>query len=169
MPTLDGALALAEREHVPVAVGKHLHLDVAGRNECLLDVDSAVAERREGLDGRRRERLLQLGRGGDEPHAFSAAARRRLQQHGIAEVVCGGACVGGTRHAVCAGDDRDSGLLHRRLRPHLVPHLFHDFRARADEGEVALGARTHERRVLREEAVAGMNRLAAGCLRGADH
>src|SRR5215218_8581523 len=34
--TLDRALALAEREHVSLAVGKHLHLDVPRRDECLL-------------------------------------------------------------------------------------------------------------------------------------
>ena len=43
---LDRALALAHREHAAVGVAEHLDLDMAGRHECLLEVERAVAERR---------------------------------------------------------------------------------------------------------------------------
>ena len=51
VPALDRALALAERQHAAVGVGEHLDLDVARRDDRLLDVERAVAER--GLRPRR--------------------------------------------------------------------------------------------------------------------
>src|SRR5919198_493973 len=76
MAALDRALALAEREHAAGAVGEHL----------LLDVEAAVAERREGLVRRGDERTVDLLRGRDEPHPLAAAARARLQEHRVAEL-----------------------------------------------------------------------------------
>src|SRR5262249_3984245 len=49
VPTLDRALALAEREDATVLVAQHLHLDVSRRGDRLLEVETAVAERRERL------------------------------------------------------------------------------------------------------------------------
>ena len=44
MPALHRAVALEEVHRVPVLVAQHLHLDVAGVLQELLDEDRAVAE-----------------------------------------------------------------------------------------------------------------------------
>ena len=68
-----------------------------------------------------------------------------------------------------AGDERDAGGLHLRLRARLVPHPLHHVRARPDEDEVVVLARAHERRILGEKPVARMDCLAAGRTGGGDH
>ena len=70
--------------------------------------------------------------------------------------------------AVGARHGRHAGRAHRRARRHLVAHLLHHVRGRADEDEVVVDARLDEGGVLGEEAVAGMHRLAAGRDRGRD-
>ena len=68
-----------------------------------------------------------------------------------------------------AGHERHAGGLHLRLRARLVAHPLHHVRVRPDEDEIVLLARANEGRVLGEEAVARVNRLAAGRLGGGDH
>src|SRR4029079_12435999 len=80
MPALDRAFALAEREDVPVPVAQDLDLDVAGRVDDLLEVEGTVAERRFGLGGRSRERLVEAVWIADEPHTLPTPARGRLEQ-----------------------------------------------------------------------------------------
>ena len=86
MPALDGALPLAQVHDVAVAVGQHLDLDVARRQDVLLQVDVAHAEgglrlRLRGAEGVRD--VLGLAH---DPHATAAASRRGLQDQREADV-----------------------------------------------------------------------------------
>ena len=120
---LDRALALAEREHVAVRVAEHLDLDVPRGRQHLLDVERRVAERRLGLGRRGAERVLEIGRRLDEPHALAAAARRRLEQHRVADLRRGRARGLDRRRALRPGHGRHAGRLHRLPRRDLVAHL----------------------------------------------
>ena len=73
---LDRALALAEREHVAEVVAEHLDLDVAGRDERLLDVERRVAEGRLRL-GRGRARTRPRARRAPGRGASPCRRRRR--------------------------------------------------------------------------------------------
>ena len=76
MAPLDRALALAQVDHVAVAVAQHLDLDVAGALDQAFDVDFGAAEGALGLATTRREaRLPDLPRG--PPGA--CLCRRRLR------------------------------------------------------------------------------------------
>ena len=70
-----------------MAVGEDLDLDVARRGDVFLDQDAARAERRLALAERAFERGLEVGVLVDAAHAAAAAARRRLDQHRIADLV----------------------------------------------------------------------------------
>ncbi len=133
---LDRALALAERQHAALRVAEHLHLDVARRDERLLEVEVAVAERGLRLGGRGLEGVVELGRVGDEPHPLAAAAGRRLQQHRVAELGGRGPRLGERRRAVGAGDERHVGGAQLVLGERLVAHPLHHLGARPDEDEV---------------------------------
>src|SRR5262249_32070141 len=63
---LQRALALAEREHVPVRVADHLHLDVPRARQEALDEHAVVAEAGRGLALRRAARLARRRR---PPHS----------------------------------------------------------------------------------------------------
>ncbi len=153
---------------VPWLSHEHLDLDVARRRDDLLDVHRPVAERRQRLGGGTLVELLHVGRLLDAPHPAPAAARRRLEQHRVAELVGSGARLVRPRDALHPRHERHTGGAHLGLRACLVAHPLHHLGRRPDEDEVVLLARTHEVGVLGEEAVAGMHRLAAGRLRGGD-
>ena len=85
MAALQRAFALAEVDGVAVLVGEHLHLDVPRIDDSLLDVNFAVAESAFRLAAGCFQRRLDLIGSVHQPHAFAAAARRRLQHHRIAD------------------------------------------------------------------------------------
>ncbi len=162
---LDRALALSQRQHAPVLVAQDLDLDVPCRDHDLLEVERAVPERGVGLRGRRPERVVEPLREVDETHPLAAAARRRLEKDGKADLR--GRCTDlrHRRRAVRAGDERHAGSPHLRLRGRLVAEPLHHLRRGTDEHEVVLRTRAREGGVLREEAVARVHGLAAGRLR----
>ena len=88
------------RTSTPPVVGEHLHLDMAGADDGLLEVHPAVAERRQRLGRGDAVGVLDVGRVGDEPHAPPAASGGRLEQHRIADL---------GRHASARGPRRPGG------------------------------------------------------------
>ncbi len=163
---LQRALALAEVQHGAVRVGEHLHLDVPGPQDEALQEQGVVAEARRRLAPGADERLAQVARGVHQAHALAAAARARLHQHRVADllgrvdqVVVGHPEVGAPGH------DGDAGGADRLLGPDLVAHDLDGVGGRADEDQAGVGAGLREGGVLGEEAVAGVHGLRPG-LRG---
>ena len=159
---LQRAVALVEMDDVAVAVGEHLHLDVARRGDVFLDQHARIAERRLRLARRAFQRGVELGVLVDAAHALAAAARDRLDQHRIADLV--GLLLEELRvlqFAVIAGHDRHAGLLHQRLGPVLQPHGADRGRRRSDEHDAGRRAGFGELRILRQEAVARMDAVCA--------
>ena len=75
VPALDAALPLEQRHRVPVGVGQHLDLDVAGVGHVALEEDGAVAEGGLGLAAALDHRLG-AARPGRPPPACPAHLRR---------------------------------------------------------------------------------------------
>jgi hypothetical protein len=101
---------------------------------------------------------------------FAAAARRRFQQHRIADVV--GLFLQKRLVlflSMVTGDQRHRRLLHQRLRRALAAHRAQRLDRRSDEHDPVRRARRGELLVLGQEPVARMDRLGAGLLgRGDD-
>src|SRR5205085_10590740 len=83
---LDGALALAERDHATL-VAEELDLHVPRPLDVALAEDAVVAECRSGLTARGLERILESGRLAHDAHPSPAAARRRLHDEREADLV----------------------------------------------------------------------------------
>src|SRR5207302_7166044 len=83
---LDGALALAQMDDVPVRVGDHLDLDVTRLQQEALEVYGAVAERPRRLALRQPQRRDELTLGVDGAHALPAAAHAGLDHQRIADL-----------------------------------------------------------------------------------
>ena len=165
---LDRALALAEVEHRAVAVGQHLDLDVARRLDVALEEHPVVAERRARLALRPHEAFAQVALVERDAHALAAAAGRRLDHHGIADL--GGDTRGERRlrdRLGVARHDADAGRSGQPLGLDLVTHRADRGGRRADEDDARGGQRLGEGRVLGKEAVARVDRLRAGRLRAA--
>ena len=82
MAPLHRAVALEEVEHRAGGVGEHLHLDVAGVDDRLLEVEGRVAERGVRLALGRLERVAQGRRVVDAAHAAPTTAGDRLDEDG---------------------------------------------------------------------------------------
>ena len=168
--TLQGTVALTQIDRVSVMVRKHLHLDVAGILEILLEVHRRVAERRLGLGPGDAYRALERRLGVHDAHAAPAAAARRLHDDRVADLPrdLEGSPSGARAAALRARHAGNAGLGHDMLGGHLVAHQPDGLRRRADEDETALLDALGKVRVLGEKPVAGVDRLGVGDLRRAD-
>ena len=168
MPPLHAAVALAERDAVPVLVREHLHFDMPRLGDVLLHEHDVVAERVARLRPRALELLQKLSRRPDDAHALAPATLDRLEQHGVADL--GGLLLQPLRvllRAVVPGDARHPRGGHDVLARALAPHGLDGPPRRADERHALLAAPPREGRVLAEEAVARVDGLAAPLARGA--
>ena len=158
IPALEGAVTLAQMDHISVLVAQDLHLDVLGLHQILLDENILIAKGLLGLalhQFKGRDDLLRLV---TAAHAPAAAAARCLQNDGEAvgdrlfqsllpalEGLCG-ARDGGYAAGVGNG-----------LGGELVAHLSQDAGGGTDEGDPRLLTGAGKLSVLAEEAVAGMD------------
>ena len=159
---LERALALAEVDDVAVRVADHLHLDVAGAGEEALDEHAVAAEARQRLPPGRGQRLLEITGAVDDAHSAAAAAGRGLDQQGIGDAVVARRLLG------VALEDRDAGADGGLLRAHLVADQVDRLGRRPDEHQPGVAARARQPGVLRQEAVARVDRLRAAAQRRRD-
>lgn len=151
-----------------VHVAEHLHFDVPRIAHELLDVDLVVAERGQRFATCDRQQRLEILRVFQHAHAAPAAAPARLQHQRIADLRgqrLAGVEIGrqrrGGRHHRHAGRDR------RIARGDLVAERAHHVGRRADPADAGIDHGLREIGVLRQEAVAGMDRVDPGLARDA--
>jgi hypothetical protein len=104
----------------------------------------------------------------DDLHAATAAAGRRLQDDREADALGGGDGLGRARQHAGAGQHGHAGRLHLLAGADLVAHHLHVDRVGPDEQHAALLHDLGELGPLRQEAVAGVDRVGAGQLGGGD-
>ena len=167
---LDAAFALPEMRDAAVPVAEDLHLDVAGTGDELFDVDLGTAERGAGLGLAASEGRLQLIGRPHHARAATAAPGDRLDDHRAARAERGEE---GAR--LVEGDGVIETAAHRDGRvggggpgARLVAEQLQVLHVRPDEGQPRLGAHPREVAALGEEAVAGVDGVAAGRLRRRD-
>ena len=161
MAALGGAVALEEVDHVAVAVGEHLHLDVATGLDVLLHEHGVVAEGSLRLASRGGEGLGVLVGSAHDAHALAATAGGGLDQDREVEGR-------GIRLHVVRRDHGDSRF-HRDLAGRvLAAHLLHHAGARTDQRDAGVLHGLREGGALGEEAVAGVDRVGSRRLRGTD-
>ena len=157
MPTLNGAIALADGHDRSVRVREQLHLDVSWPVEVALAVEGPVAERSRRLPFGRRERIVELGLCPDDAHPATSTARCGLDQQRKADL--GGLSVGQNGNARLACDP---------LRRELVTAPAKCIWRRPYPDEPGCLDRFCEVTALREEAVAGVDGVGPDRFRGAD-
>ena len=169
MAPLHGAVALAQGDVVAEVVGQHLDLHVARAQHELLQVHAVVAECGAGLGAGSLVLGLEVGRVVHLAHALAAAARRGLDEHGVAHAVHERLGLGSrVDAAVGAGHRGHAARLHGLARHALVAHALDAVGRGAYEHQVVVHAGAGEVGVLGQEAVAGVDGLGAGVLGGGD-
>ena len=112
---------------------------------------------------RRRMRARRRPGRAHDLHALASATRGGLDDQWVAELLAeGGDLVARADGVDRAGDDRDAGSTHRRPCGGLRAHQLDRGRRRPDPHEAGVLDEPRERSVLREEPVAGVDRLRTG-------
>ena len=114
---LDGAVALAEEEHVAARVGDDLRLDVVGPVDVALQEHLGAPEVRLRLARRAAERLLELLGVAHDVHALAAAAERRLHEEREPDPLGLLLRLADVDRLGRAGDDRHAAAVGRRPEP----------------------------------------------------
>ena len=152
-----------------VLVAQHLDLHVAGPIDESLDIHAGIVERVRRLVASHRELLLELLGLAAHPHALPAPTRCRLDDHGKPDAR---RLVPGRLHVVDrslgAGHDRNARGDHGPTGLGLVSHRANHVGGGTDERETGAIADLGELGVLRQEAVAGMDRGRSRDLRRRD-
>ena len=167
---LDRAVALAEGHDSALAVAHDLHLDVACTVDQPFGIECAIAEGGLGLHRATLESLGDLGVLAHGPHAAPAAAGNRLDHD-----PCTGMLgeerfyTGKVSRALGAGQQRRPGLGGMGPSLHLIAKQVELLGSRSHEDQPRFGTGTGKDRILGQEAVAGMNRIAARGLCHGDH
>ena len=133
LPALHRAVARAQRPHAAMAVGQHLHLDVAGIGDEGLDEDRGVAEGGAGLGRGRAVGADEFIRVVHAPDAAPAAAGSGLEQHRKADARCAGRRTRFIDRLARPRADRHAGLLGQALGRDLVAKGAHGAGRRAQE------------------------------------
>ena len=137
--------------------------------DIFFDQNMRVTERGDGLALARCERVGEVGCVLDLAHPLAAAACDGLDEDGIADF--GGAFAqeyGFLVLAQIARRHRHTRVGHQCLGRILQPHRGDAGGARADPDQPRIDHRLRERRILRQEAIARMDRLRPGAYRGSD-
>ena len=162
---LQRAVALAQVAHVAMLVGENLHLYVLGLDQVLLHEDAVVAEGLAGLVADELKRGGHVLKFPAQAHAAPAAASRRLQDHGEAELLRPGLGLGSAlQRLFCSRNNRNAAGNGNFLGLELVAHLGQHMARRADELDARVLAGLGKGRVLAQEAVAGVDGVHAALL-----
>ena len=152
-----------------LAVAEHLDFDVTRLCQIFLQIDRVVAESSLGL-GSWRWRCASISSASvsRDLHAAPAAARRRLHQHGIADLArrC---CSASASSLTAPSEPGTQGMPSRvavRLASILSPMMPDMLGLGADEGDAVLVENFGETGVLGQKAVARMHGVGAGDLAG---
>ena len=161
MPALQRAVARGHDDDVAVAVREALGLDVPRLVEEALNEALAAAEGGHRLARGRVEELRDLLERARDLEAAAAAAERRLDGHGQAVLLRKGDDLVGRLDGVRGARNQGSaGALRDVTRADLVAERLDRGGAGANPGEARVDDRAREVRVLRKEAVPGVDGLA---------
>ncbi len=142
---------------------------MARPDDGLLQDQAGVTKRRGCLAASEVDGGLEAGPVGDEAYALAAAASRGLDHHRKADgLSLGREAGGGLVLAGIAGDARHAGGGGQRLRGRLVAHGGDAVGGGADKDQAGVDAGLCQRRLLRQEAVAGMDGVGAKHAGGLD-
>ena len=155
---LDRAVALAQVDHVAVAIGQHLHFHVSGPVDEFLHVEARVAEGSLRFPLGRFEQALDLIGPRHQAHAAAAAASGGLDHHRIAHRF--GQSRSLLRAGQQAGTTGDGGHphpFHGGLSGRLISHRADGLGGGTHKRDAVVGADLGEAVVFGQKAVAGVN------------
>lgn len=137
---LDGAVTLAKMDHIAMAVGQDLKLNVLRVENQLLQIELSVSEAGQSFRTSLLELSLQVLGAVHPAHTTAAAAGAGLDQHRVADFfgdLLG--LLGGLHRSVRAGDHRDVVLLHQLSGRRLIAHHADHIPGGTDKGQTHLG------------------------------
>jgi len=160
---LERTIAFAQMNRIAIAIAKHLKFDVARIAEVFFDIDRCIAERGFGLAPGLLHQGFKLVLGVAHLHPAPAAAAGGLDDHGVADLLGNPACgVEVGNRAVRTRNQRQAQCARGALGFDLVAHGADMFGLGADPDDVMRFDDFGKPGIFRQEAVAGVDRIALG-------
>ena len=168
MPSLKAAVALTEVHDRPLAVAKHLYLDVPRPRNELLHVQAPVAECGPRFRLAPRVSVRELGLVLDDAYPAAAAPGDRLQHHCAPgrKVRQERSRLGKCHRSAAPGQHGQTKFARRLARPGFVPKKRQGVRRRSYEREPSISAKRRKTSVLAEKPVPRVDRVATLVFRG---
>ena len=160
--TLRTAFAFKQMHDIAMRVAENLNLDMARRFNKSFQQDAVAAKRIERFATATLQRGGKLSGRADNTHTFATTAVGRLNHQRITDGI--GLRLQELRILIgtgVTGHDRHAGGLHQILSAGFGAHLAHRFGARTDERQTGLLHGLGKVGVLRQKAIARVNRLRA--------
>ena len=160
---LDGAVTIAEGDDMTEGIRHDLDLDMARLLDITLDVHGVITEGVCRLALCEAELELEFILGRRDTHALSAATGGGLDDHRVPDLA--GELLSGLRvvdRLACARNDRHAGIHHRLPGMGLVAHAVDDVGVRTDKGDAVFLTAAYKLTVLRQEAIARVDRIGTG-------
>ncbi len=143
-----------------MAIAQDLDLDVTWVVDVLLHQERPITKGALSLTRGGRDRIGKPGLLANESHALSASTCTRLEQNGETDLESlFREVLRILARTVVSGNHRNAGLIDQRLGFALRAHRPNGIGAGSDEDDVGLAACLRKRRILRQEAVPGVNRV----------
>ncbi len=168
VPPLEGAVPLAQRHHLALAIAEDLHFHMARLGHEALQIDPRIAEGGMGGALHPGEGVAQLDGRMAQVHADAAAAGGGFQHHRIGDALGG---LQGLLHIgeeVGARQERHARGLGQFAGRVLEAEGLQMLRLRPDETDALRRQSLGEGHILGQEAVAGMDRIGPRRLAGGD-
>ena len=166
VPTLHGAVALAQMDRVAVFVGENLNLDMARILKKFFQVDRRVPKCGTRFLAGRIDGIHECSFGVDDPHAASAPSARGFDDHRVSDRARDLDDFPGVfgQGAFTACHDRHPSSLHGIFGTDLVTHQSDRVRSRTDEDKAAFFNPLGEVGIFGKKSVPGMDGFGVGYL-----
>ena len=169
VPALHRAIALEQMDAMPLAVGKHLHLDVARALHILFNQHRCIAKTVLRLALARGQGTGKVVGAAHHAHALAATTCAGFDQHWVTDFFSlAGQQRGILVNTVVAGHQGHTGLAHQLLGRGLQTHGTNGGGRRANEDQARIGAGLGEVGVLAQKPISRVDGLSAGLARGVD-
>ena len=169
MTALDRTIALVQIKDIALLVADQLDFDVARLFDELFDEHAVITKAGQCLAADAVKAFAHVGFAPRQAHALAAAAGRSLHHHRITDAAGDlDGVIGASDFTDKAGHDADARRLGAALGFDLVAHGGDGGGWWADEGDAGGAERFDEAGAFRQEAIAGVDSLGAGCLASGD-
>ena len=159
---LNGALPLTQINHIAVAIGHNLNLNMPRLLNIFFNKNAGIAKAGAGLIGGTLKAIAAVSLVPGHAHAFTATTGRGFEHHRVANTIADLHRMVGIAHHICVtANTANPGFFSNQFRGDFIAHRLNGFFARANKDNPRIVQRVAKLAVFREKTIARMHRICA--------